>query len=193
MTILVYTRHPITCRKQDDRYCRTCDCPKWHQYQHNGRQVRESAKTRSWETASKKAREKEHNLEFGLPLEKPKHKTKTDAVDRYLESKKAGGLGDSAYTKQSGLLKRMDAWFQSQGILYLKDVTADLLSDCRGKWEFKKYDDGQLSESWKVHWAIVKSFFTHAHKFALFRRTSRRCLTASRQQAGRFNRSVKSK
>ena len=166
MTILVYTRHPITCRKQDDRYCRTCDCPKWHQYQHNGRQVRESAKTRSWETASKKAREKEHNLEFGLPLEKPKHKTKTDAVDRYLESKKAGGLGDSAYTKQSGLLKRMDAWFQSQGILYLKDVTADLRSDCRGKWEFKKYDDGQLSESWKVHWAIVKSFFTHAHKFA---------------------------
>jgi integrase/recombinase XerD len=165
MTVLVYVRHAITCPKQDDRYWRRCDCPKWHQYQRNGKQIRETAKTRSWETAAKKAREKEHNLEFGLPLEKPTAKTVTDCVDRYLEAKKSSGLGDSAYTKQSGLLKRMDAWFQSQGVLYLKDVTADLLSDWRGKWEFKKYDDGQLSASWKVHWAIVKSFFTHAHKF----------------------------
>ena len=165
MTILVYTRHAITCRKQNDRYCRNCDCPKWLQYQHNGRQIRESAKTRSWETASKKAREKEQSLEFGLPLEKPKTKTTTDAIDRYLEAKKAGGLGASAYGKQSSLLKRLDSWCQSKGIIYLKDVTPDLLSEWRGGWEFKKYEDGQLSATWKVYWAIVKAFFTHAHKF----------------------------
>jgi integrase len=32
----------------------------------------------------------------------------------------------------------------------------------RSTWTFKKYDDGGLSASWKVHWSIVKSMFTHA-------------------------------
>ncbi len=165
MTVLVYTRHAITCPKQDDRYSRRCDCPKWFQYQLNGRQVRVTAKTRSWETASKKARELEARLEAGESPQKPSPITVADAIVKYLAVKESEGLQNITLVKIKGMMARLTEFCTSRGLVYLKDVSADHLQDWRLSWKFKKYEDGSLSASWKVHWAIIAAFFKHGHTF----------------------------
>jgi len=52
----VYTRHYPPCLQADINY-RRCRCPKWiNGTLPNGKFVRQAAKTRSWETAERKAR-----------------------------------------------------------------------------------------------------------------------------------------
>jgi integrase/recombinase XerD len=52
----VYTRHYPPCRQTDSNY-RRCRCPKWiNGTLATGKFIRESAQTRSWETAEQKAR-----------------------------------------------------------------------------------------------------------------------------------------
>ena len=52
----VYTRHYPPCRQTDANY-RRCRCPKWiNGTLATGKFIRESAQTRSWETAERKAR-----------------------------------------------------------------------------------------------------------------------------------------
>jgi hypothetical protein len=63
MEITVYTRHSNGCPYEDDRYSRRCKCRKWLQYMRNGEPVRESAKTRSWDAATKLARQMEREDE----------------------------------------------------------------------------------------------------------------------------------
>jgi integrase/recombinase XerD len=164
MTVLVYTRHSITCPKQDDRDWRRCDCPKWHEYMRNGHQVRKTAKTRSWEAASKKAREIETRLEAGELPEKAAPITVKDAIAKYLQAKAAEGLQTNSLVKPRGMMARLQTWCDSKGLVYLRDVKADHLHDWRNSWEFGKNPDGSLSPSWKIHWAVAKSLFTHAYR-----------------------------
>ena len=52
----VYTRHYPPCRETDLNY-RRCRCPKWiNGTLATGKFIRESAQTRSWETAERKSR-----------------------------------------------------------------------------------------------------------------------------------------
>ena len=55
----VYTRHYALCTETDINY-RRCRCPKWIQgILADGRQIRTSARTRSWEKAEINARKME--------------------------------------------------------------------------------------------------------------------------------------
>lgn len=86
-----------------------------------------------------------------------------DAVLKYLAVKQAEGLQPITMAKQKGMMNRLSAFAKSRGLLYLRDVKADHLQDWRLSWKFKKYADGSLSPSWKVHWCIVSAFFKYAH------------------------------
>lgn len=63
MEITVYTRHNEGCPHKEDRYSKRCSCRKWLDYMQDGKQVRESAKTRSWETATRLARQMEREYD----------------------------------------------------------------------------------------------------------------------------------
>jgi len=131
---------------------------------HNGHQVRKTAKTRSWETASKKARELETRIEAGESPEKAAPITVKDAITKYLEAKAAEGLQPTSLVKPRGMMARLQAWCDSKKLVYLRDVKADHLHDWRNSWEFGKNPDGTLSPSWKIHWAVAKSLFTHGYR-----------------------------
>jgi len=61
MGVFVYVRHTTDCPKRADRFWRHCRCPKWLRGTVAGREVRKSAKTRSWEKAEIAA----HSIENG--------------------------------------------------------------------------------------------------------------------------------
>jgi hypothetical protein len=61
----VYTRHHQDCKYACDKLWRRCNCPKWIWGAHQGRFIRQSAKTHSWEQAE----ENRQKLELVLPPE----------------------------------------------------------------------------------------------------------------------------
>jgi len=61
--ITIWVRHNAECSKKDERYSKRCRCPKWAQYQFQGRQVQVSLKTRSWKTAAEKTRKMQDELD----------------------------------------------------------------------------------------------------------------------------------
>jgi len=78
MGVFVYTRHTADCPKRKDRFWRRCHCPKWIRGTLHGREIRESAKTRSWERAEAQARSIEN---AGNP-HGPRLKTRTTIQKR---------------------------------------------------------------------------------------------------------------
>lgn len=82
----VYTRHASDCGHIADLTWRRCRCPKWIRgVLPNGDAIRESAKTRSWEQAERRAREREAAADPNSPtLAKPQRATVKDAVEFFL-------------------------------------------------------------------------------------------------------------
>jgi hypothetical protein len=89
----VYTRHAAECDHADDLRWRRCRCPKWIRgVLPNGDAVRESAKTRSWEQAERKARERELAADPNAPTPaKPQRATVKDAVELFIKDEQARG------------------------------------------------------------------------------------------------------
>ncbi len=89
-----YTRHCPPCNQRDRRF-RLCHCPKWIRgVLPNGRILRTSAKTRSWERAEKFARKLEtENDPMGADLARTALATVREAVELFLGDQIGAGLG----------------------------------------------------------------------------------------------------
>ncbi len=65
MTVTVYARHSSKCSKSKDKNAgqwKRCKCPLWLQWNKDADQFKKSAKTRSWDIATKTARKLEQDL-----------------------------------------------------------------------------------------------------------------------------------
>ena len=66
MTVTVYARHSMKCSKSREKNAgqyKRCKCNLWLQWNKDGEQFKKSAKTRSWDIATKAARKLEGELE----------------------------------------------------------------------------------------------------------------------------------
>ena len=158
--VTVYPRHSSKCPKSKEkgaRQYRRCKCPLWLQWGKNGNK---SAKTRSWEIATKKARQLEDELELlSLGIEPPKqadHITIEAAASLYLDDMAQRGIQDCSKARR--MLSRLQDYANAREVILLKDVSARLLTEWRSKWTFKV-----KSGSPAVHWSIVKTFFRWAY------------------------------
>lgn len=131
----------------------------------NRRQVRATAKTRSWERANQDARALEERLEAaerGLPSAEPVASIALDdAVNRFLADKKTQGLGHSALKKQTHVMGMLQDFCKPRNLLFLDEVKADHLSTWRNGWKLKIFEGGELSFSWKVYRAIGGGLFRY--------------------------------
>jgi integrase/recombinase XerD len=159
MTVTVYARHSKKCSKYQEKGAgqyKRCKCPLWMHWGKNGKQ---SAKTRSWEIATKAARSLEQQLELAAigiePTSKPEPITIERAAEVYLTDMAQRGIRDTSKTRR--MLTRLSQNSNSQGVVLLKDVTSLLLTSWRNTWTFKK-----RSGSPAVHWSVVKTFFRWA-------------------------------
>ena len=164
MIVTVYARHSQKCphrkTKNAGQY-RRCRCPLWLRW---GKNHKRSAGTRTWEIATKAARKLEEKLEREvLGIEEPKppeHVTIDAALELYIIDRKQRGLKDSSKPKR--LLGRLRDYAYARNLIYLKDVSARVLTEWRANWTFKKDSSGPA-----VAWSVVKTFFRWAHSIDL--------------------------
>ncbi len=157
--VMVFARHSEKCPKSKEKNAgqyRRCKCPLWLRWGADGKK---SAKTRSWEIATKKARKLEEEFELkALGIEPPKkadHITIESAVDLYLADREQRGVKERSKAKR--MLARLRDYANARQVILLKDVSARLLTEWRSKWTFKV-----KSNSPAVHWSVVKTFFKWA-------------------------------
>jgi integrase/recombinase XerD len=164
VVVSVYTRHSAKCRQSkvsNSGQYRRCKCPLWLRW---GKSHKRSARTRTWEIATKVARKLEEELEReALGIETPKppdHVTIDAALELYLVDRSQRGIKDSS--KAQRLLGRLRDYAYARNVILLKDVSARMLTEWRATWTFNKDSSGPA-----VAWSIVKTFFRWAHSIDL--------------------------
>jgi hypothetical protein len=164
VVVTAYARHSGKCPQSKVRHAgqhRRCKCPLWLRW---GKSNKRSAGTRTWEIATKAARQLEEELErqvLGIEAPKPSdHVTIDVALELYLADRSQRGLKDSS--KAQRLLGRLRDYAYSRNAILLKDVTARMLTDWGATWTFNKDSSGPA-----VAWSIVKTFFRWAHSIDL--------------------------
>lgn len=133
--LFVYSRHAPDCAHKDELKYRRCRCPKWIDGYVDGKRLRQSAKTRSWERAERKARLLEDASDPAKPPQ-PKVTTIADAVDAFMADERGRDLSKET-TKQSKTLfeKQLLPWSKHRGLDRLRDVTSSELVNFRATWK----------------------------------------------------------
>jgi integrase/recombinase XerD len=148
----VYSRHYPPCPSSDLNYKR-CRCPKWINglLGSDGPFIRRSAKTRSWERAEDFKRKLEEEFEAkekGLEeASRPEATvvTVTEAVTRFLNSKRNENLADSTVDKLTTIFeKQFLAWTNSARFTSITEITTADLEGFRDTWT-----DGPLAKKKK--------------------------------------------
>ena len=107
-TVEVYTRHSADCPQASQRSSKKCRCPKWLTWRQAGKEIRKSAKTRSWSKAQEAADSVEEQFRKAKTSEEtklPGGMTVKHAVDLYLEDKREQQSGVTLIGKLTRLLK----------------------------------------------------------------------------------------
>jgi integrase/recombinase XerD len=99
-SITVFVRHSADCRHKAEEFYRRCKCPKHLRWTHGSKQYRESAKTRSWEIAEEKRRERELQFKAADPstpinvitADAKSRPTIERAIDLFVSNKQSQGV-----------------------------------------------------------------------------------------------------
>src|SRR4029077_9021185 len=132
--LFVYARHTPECSHREDVKYRRCRCPKWIDGYLRGARVRHSARTRSWETAERKARLMNDSADPTNP-KTPAVTTIRHAVEALIADEAGRNLSKET-TKQSKTLfeNQFLPWAKLQGFIRLHDITPADLMRFRSHW-----------------------------------------------------------
>ena len=163
--ITIWVRHNEECPQKAERYSKRCRCPKWAQYQFQGRQVQVSLKTRSWKTAAEKTRRMQDELDAlergEAPVKKSEPITLEASAQTYLrhlaDAKKKRKA--SSIVKPKRVLRLLQEYCEKQNppVIMLNSITPMLLENWRSTWTFKAD-----SSSPRIHDAVARAFFKWA-------------------------------
>jgi len=147
--LTVYTRHYPPCPRTDATY-RRCRCPKWiNGTLASGQFIRESARTRSWENAERKARRLEFQSDPLNPSTPERNwRVAIDlAVKDYLADEQARKLAKTSTCQSRTLLeKQLLKWAHANSLKFLDELTTAKLREFRASWE-----NGPLTTQRKHH------------------------------------------
>jgi integrase len=129
-----YTRHYAPCKQTDSSY-RRCKCPKWIQGTlPDGRYLRKSAKTRSWEKAETLCRRLEDESDPNKPEARPRAKI-VDAIQTFREDEDSRRLTVGTVKKSRYFFEtQLKEWARTEGLVYLDQLTPALLTKFRSGW-----------------------------------------------------------
>jgi integrase len=130
----VYTRHYPPCTHTDINH-RRCHCPKWIQGTlPDGRSIRTSAQTRSWEKAEVKMRA----IEDAADPHKPAIKSRVtidDAIQSFRDDERSRHLSKDSQKKSEFFFgKQLKSWTKDQGFVFLDQLTPPALTQFRAGW-----------------------------------------------------------
>ena len=133
----IYTRHAADCSHANDTQWRRCRCPKWLRgILPNGKPIRVSAGTRSWEQAERNARKKEAEADpTRIDQVQVRRATVKDAIRTCLEDEEARGLEHSSRKKSRTLLECQFLPFcEARKFVHLDQVLPIDLTEFRSTW-----------------------------------------------------------
>ena len=151
-TITVFTRHSADCSKADDPQWKRCKCCKSLYIREGGKTKYVSAKTRSWGQAEEYAQsERDKRDPVKRELQKiaeseaakqaaylAKMKSLAEALEQWLDGMKSPGKSSlGAYRSTARKILR---WAERTEIVFVSDVTPDLLDKWRSSWSLKAKD-----------------------------------------------------
>lgn len=130
----VYSRHYPPCT-HTDIYHRRCRCPKWLQGKlPDGRLIRISAGTRSWEKAEIKARRMEDVADPSKPTVRARV-TIDDAIQCFRDDEHSRHLNKHTHKKSEFFFKKqLKTWVERQGLIFLDQLTPAELTKFRAQW-----------------------------------------------------------
>lgn len=130
----VYTRHYPPCTHTDIDH-RRCRCPKWIQGTlPDGRSIRTSAQTRSWEKAEIKMRAMEDAADPHKPAVKSRV-TIDDAIQSFRDDERSRHLSKDSQKKSEFFFgKQLKDWARDHGFVFLDQLTPPALTQFRAQW-----------------------------------------------------------
>lgn len=137
MIITVYKRHSAGCDHQEDRNWKRCDCNVWLAWSKDGKQVKQSAKTRSWEAGQRAAGTLAKQFADGLTPSPVNAKTVQQAIDLFLANKRGENLAADSLYRHEHTTADLLAFCNREGIIFVKDITLHNLTSWRNEWTVK--------------------------------------------------------
>ena len=127
--LTLYRRHVDSCpHKSKGRSWTRCKCPIWCDGTVAGREIRQSLRTREWESASSRALE----AVAGHPApRRPENLTPAQAIIRFLEDCEGRRLAENTQTSYKATLQNFQALCDKRGIQSIADVTPALVAEYR--------------------------------------------------------------
>ena len=180
-TVTVFTRHSRDCSYKDNPQWKRCKCRKSVYIYEGGKRLRMSARTRSWGEAERLAqseRDKRDPVKMELKRiadEEAKKATEqqakqiavADSLDRWIAGLKIpdGPTRDS----YDSFRRKFIGWTERVGVLWLHEVTANLLDEWRGKWDpdAVEPENRMASNTQSFLLTRIRSFFRWAHAIKL--------------------------
>jgi site-specific recombinase XerD len=137
--ISIIVRHSEGCKYEGDRFYKRCDCKKWLEYFHSGKQQRVAAKTRSWAIAEEVKRTLEEQFKNGVtaPAVVPAstgRATVKEKVALFITGKEGENVSVAVLRKYRYELPRFEAFLSKRSNFYPSDITLDDLVEYRATW-----------------------------------------------------------
>lgn len=137
-SITIFVRHSADCKYIGDETHRTCRCPKHFRYSLDGKQVRQSARTRFWKTAEERRRQLEASFSIdptAAPvIETESKKTIARAVELFLTDKRSEGMTDHVVKKYKRELERFEQFMAKRSKFLPHEIAAEDLTEFRAGW-----------------------------------------------------------
>jgi integrase/recombinase XerD len=141
-SIEIFVRHSTACPRRDDPEYKKCNCPKHLRYTHNGKQRRQSAKTRAWKIAEERRRKLEAQFEAADPtkplsavtVEAKGGTTIEQAISLFVSDKRSQGLDANFIKKYDRELGRFKEFMAKRSKFFPNEITVGDLTEFRAGW-----------------------------------------------------------
>lgn len=132
--VFIFARHSNTCRYKDDETWMRCNCRKHLRWTWNGKQYRQSAKTRSRERALIEKKKIEESYLTGEPARTLAKKTIGDCVETFLTLKETEGVTIGVQKKYKRELEGFTKFVAGRNVVLPSQITLDDLIAFRATW-----------------------------------------------------------
>lgn len=135
--VTIFVRHSADCKYKGDETWKRCDCRKHLRWSYEGKQFRESAKSRSWAgaEAAKRRIEDRYTSAGRAPVQSGGVKTIKTCVESFIASKESQKLTAPLVDKYRRELNRLEEFFAGRGVTFPNQITLDDLYAFRNTWD----------------------------------------------------------
>lgn len=142
-SVTIFVRHRADCPRGRDEFFKNCKCSKHLRWSSDGKQYRQSAKTRTWSIAEDRRRDVEARFAGGDParpvevikLEARSVPTIERAVELFLSDKRSQGLDIAVMKKYERELGRFSWFMVKRSRDFPREIRLEDLTEFRATWK----------------------------------------------------------